>query len=101
MARLWNSKIVKWIEIVTNYILNLKKSNHSKCKALSLPIVIALMTLELLMSYSVDAVGSWQIILPMPNLERPYQSYKGSQAVLRCLQYKQCAGPQKVSKFRF
>ena len=48
-----------------------------------------------------DAVGSWQIILPMPNLEGPYQSNKGSEAVLKCLQYKQCAGPQKISKFRF
>ena len=50
---------------------------------------------------TLDAVGSWQIILPMPNLERPYLSDKGSEAVLKCLQYKRCAGPQKVSKFRF
>ena len=36
MARLLNSKtIVKWIEIVTNYILHLKKSNFLKSKALS------------------------------------------------------------------
>ena len=33
-----------------------------------------------------DAVGSWQIILPMPNLERPFKSNKESEAVLRCLQ---------------
>ena len=52
-------------------------------------------------SYILDAVGSWQIILPMPNLERPYYSDKESEAVLKCLQYKRCAGPQKVSKFRF
>ena len=51
--------------------------------------------------YIVVAVGSWQIILPMPNLERPYLSDKESEAVLKCLQYKQCAGPQKVSKFGF
>ena len=50
---------------------------------------------------TLDAVGSWQIILPMPNLEGPYKSDKGSEAVLKCLQYKRCAGPQKVSKFRF
>ena len=31
----------------------------------------------------------------MPNLERTYQSDKESEAVLQCLQYKQCAGPQK------
>ena len=31
----------------------------------------------------------------MPNLERAYKSDKESEAVLRCLQYKQCAGPQK------
>ena len=43
-----------------------------------------------------DAVGSWQIILPMPNLERPYLSDKGSEAVLKCLQYKQCAGGFKI-----
>ena len=43
----------------------------------------------------IDAVGSWQIILPMPNLERAYSSDKESEAVLRCLQYEQCAGPQK------
>ena len=42
-----------------------------------------------------DAEGSSQIILPMPNLERAYKSDKESEAVLRCLQYKQCAGPQK------
>ena len=28
-------------------------------------------------------------------------SDKGSEAILRCLQYKRCAGPQKVSKSRF
>ena len=43
----------------------------------------------------VDAVGSWQIILPMPNLETTYKSDKESEAVLRCLQYEQCAGSQK------
>ena len=43
----------------------------------------------------VDAVGSWQMILPMPNLERDYKSDKESESVLRCLQYEQCAGPQK------
>jgi len=35
------------------------------------------------------------MILPMPKSERAYWSDKGSKAVLRCLQYKQCAGPQK------
>ena len=35
------------------------------------------------------------MILPMLNLERAYQSDKESEAVLRCLLYKQCAGPQK------
>ena len=38
---------------------------------------------------ALDAVGSWQMILPMPNLD------KESEAVLQCLQYEQCAGPQK------
>ena len=41
------------------------------------------------------------MILPMPNLERPYISDKGSEAVLTCLQYERCAGPQNVSKFSF
>ena len=41
----------------------------------------------------IDAVGSWQIVLPMPNLERT--SDKESEGVLRCLQYELCAGPQK------
>ena len=45
--------------------------------------------------YILHAVGSCQIILPVPNLERAYQSDKGSEAVLKCLQYQQCAGPQK------
>ena len=31
----------------------------------------------------------------MPNLERAYQSDKESEGILRCLQYEQCAGPQK------
>ena len=31
----------------------------------------------------------------MPNLERAYKSDKESEAVLRCLQYERCAGPQK------
>ena len=53
------------------------------------------------MQYAIDAVGSWQIILPMPNLDRLYKSDKGSEAVLKWLQYKRCAGPQKFSKFRF
>ena len=44
---------------------------------------------------TIDAVGSSQIILPMPNLERTYLSDKESEAVLRCLQYEQSAGPQK------
>ena len=39
-----------------------------------------------LIHYVLDAVGSWQIILPMPNLERT--SDKESEAVLRCLQYR-------------
>ena len=43
----------------------------------------------------IDAAGSWQIILPMPNLERTYLFDKESEAVLLCLQYEQCAGPQK------
>ena len=33
----------------------------------------------------------------MPNLESPYTSDKESEAVLKCLQHKGCAGPQKVS----
>ena len=45
--------------------------------------------------YWVDAEGSLQIILPLPNLERAYQSDKESEAILLCLQYEQCAGPQK------
>ena len=45
--------------------------------------------------YWVDAEGSLQIILPLPNLERAYQSDKESEGILRCLQYEQCAGPQK------
>ena len=36
------------------------------------------------LTYVLDAVGSWQIILPMPNYGRPYQSDKGSEAILRC-----------------
>ena len=48
--------------------------------------------------YLLDAVGSWQIILPMPNLERP-KIDKGSEAVLKCLQYKRCAGPQNGLSF--
>ena len=51
--------------------------------------------------YALDAVGSRQIILPMPNLERPYKSDKGSEAVLKWLQYKRCAEPQKVLKLMF
>ena len=51
--------------------------------------------------YILHAVGSCQIILPVPNLERAYQSDKGSEAVLKCLQYERCAGPQKVSKLGF
>ena len=31
----------------------------------------------------------------MPNLERAYYSDKESEAVWRCLQNEQCAGPQK------
>ena len=34
-----------------------------------------------------DTVGSWQIILPIPNLERAYQSDQESEAVLQCLQF--------------
>ena len=79
-------------KLVEKKIISLLKANFMLSKELlSLSVSFCL----------VDAVGSLQIILPMPNLERPYQSDKGSEAVLRCLQYKQCAGPQKVSKFRF
>ena len=35
-------------------------------------------------------------MLPMPNLEKAYYSDKESEAVLQCLQYEQCAGPQKL-----
>ena len=33
---------------------------------------VFLMYVKELLWYELDAVGSWQIILPMPNLERPY-----------------------------
>ena len=36
--------------------------------------------------YLLDAVGSWQKILPMPNLERAYYSDKESEAVLQNFQ---------------
>ena len=44
-----------------------------------------------------DAEGSSQILLPTINLERALINLhdKESTAVLLCLQYEQCAGPQK------
>ena len=37
----------------------------------------------------------------LQKLERACYFDKESEAVLGCLHYEQCAGPQKVSKFRF
>ena len=47
------------------------------------------------MVYLVVAVGSWSFYLPMHNLKRPYYFDKKSKEVLRFLQNKKCAGPQK------
>ena len=49
----------------------------------------------------IDAVGSSQIILHMPNLERTRQFDKESEAVLWFLKGEKCAGPQEVPKSRF
>ena len=47
---------------------------------------------------ALDVVGSSQIFFPAQNVERAYKVDKESEAAMWCLQYNQCAGPQKLSK---
>ena len=48
--------------------------------------------------YELYAVGSWQIILPMPNLGRPYYSDQGSESILG---FKKCLPKYLHQKLKF
>ena len=63
------------------HLENVKEQNFTTSRLNSLfEIHPCLMLIELLKT--LDAVGSWQIILPMPKSERAYKSDKESEVVL-------------------
>ena len=73
MIENWNYQKISTVKIVHPHFYSLMKYNFGqKSKWFWPPLVESRNTISWLKLYLLDAVGSWQKILPMPNLERAY-----------------------------